>query len=165
MSETTLPYDATEPDHDVLDAAWLAAPRRRSRLRVGLLALLAVLLVFLGGIEVQKRWGAGTTSRPAVGGPGAAARAFTGFSSSGVSTPKGSVSTTPAVIGTLTRINGRTWIVTDLGGTAHTVELTASTTLTRAASRATRAIHTGSSVTVQGSAHGRTVTATAITLR
>ena len=46
----------------LLDEEWLAAPRRRSRLRVLLAAALAAALCFLGGVEVQQRYGTETTT-------------------------------------------------------------------------------------------------------
>lgn len=158
-----------QPDVDVLDVAWLAAPRRRSRLRSALVVVLAVLLVFLGGVEVQKRWG--TSSGSAVAGPSARsfpAGGFSGFptgSTTGSTTGATTGATAPAVIGRLTGIHGHTWTVQDLGGTSHRVLVTSATTVTRSLGRATGPIRPGSSVTVQGTTHGHTVTATAVTIR
>ncbi|MGC4113037.1 MAG: hypothetical protein QM747_21990 [Nocardioides sp.] len=168
----------TETEPDVLDEEWLAAPSRRSRARVGLLLLLAVLLVFLGGVEVQKRWGSDSTSgtgavpsgafrgAPTTSGSGTFGSPPTGASDSSDSSGAASTSsTTPAVIGKVTGIHGRTWTVQDLGGKDHTVTVTAETTLTRPLARATGPIRPGSSVTVLGTTHGKAVTATAITIR
>ncbi|HEX3932206.1 MAG TPA: hypothetical protein VHW64_16010 [Nocardioides sp.] len=143
-----------------LDAEWLGAPSRRSRFRIAVLAALAVLLVFLGGVEVQKRWGAAATSASAAS-PFAGSLPAGGFRSQ--TTPSGA--TTPAVIGKVTGIHGHTWTVRDLGGKDHTVTVTARTTLTRSVVRASGPIRTGSTVTVQGSTQGHTVVATAITIR
>jgi hypothetical protein len=178
MSHTTVPpspedqTDATE----VLDPEWLAAPARRSRSRTTLLAVLAVLLVFFGGVEVQKRWG---SSDGATGGalPGTLTRpqgvTFGGAPTQQGSSPGGADSTstssggttTPAVIGTLTRIRGHIWTVKDLGGTTHAVRVTSTTTLTRALDEATAPVATGSHVVVQGTAHGHAVTASAVIVR
>jgi hypothetical protein len=190
---TTMPTSppSTPPAHDdteILDAEWLAAPARRSRLRLGLIAVLTVLLVFLGGVLVQKHWGAdssGTTASGAPSGfPGGGTGSFPsgGFPSGGLpgggsgqsagSTGNdgttgsgGSTSATPAVIGTLTAVHGHTWTVKDLGGHAHTVKVTDATTVTRPLGVSSDPIHAGAGITVQGTTHGRTVTATAVTLR
>jgi hypothetical protein len=153
-------------DAQALDDQWLAAPSRRSRFRIAVLAALAVLLVFLGGVEVQKRWGTAATNPSAR----SAASPFGGSLPSGgfrsQTTPSGATTgATPAVIGKVTGIHGHTWTVQDLGGKDHTVTVTARTTLTRSVRRATGPIRTGSTVTVQGSTRGHTVVATAITVR
>lgn len=173
MSHTTHPV--AEPDTEILDVDWLAAPSRRSRFRVGMLAALAVLLVFLGGVEVQKRWGASDSSsvsgaRPTGGGSfpsGGLGGTFPSGSQNGSQTQTGTSggSSTPAVIGKLVRVHGHTWTVKDLGGKTHTVKVTGKTTLTRALAQATGPVRTGGNVTVQGATHGGTVTATAITIR
>lgn len=161
----------TEPvDADALDEAWLAAPRRRSRPRVAMVVALAVLLVFLGGVEVQKHWGA---SDAAAGGgrptglslPGGGSFPTGGLGGTQAQTGSNAATATPAVIGRVVGIHGHTWIVQDLGGTKHTVTLTDRTTLTRSLKEATGPVRTGSSVTVQGTTHGGTVAATAITVR
>jgi len=181
MSHTSIsssPHE-TETGAEFLDADWLAAPSRRSRFQVGALVVLAVLVVFLGGVEVQKRWGADSSSStsglptgsfPAGGSfPGGG---LGGLPTAGGGTPSGtqnggttSGATTPAVIGTLTRAKGDTWTVKDLGGKTHSVKVTAKTTVTRSLKQAAAPIRTGTSVTVQGTTHGDTVAATAITIR
>jgi hypothetical protein len=164
------PMTRTAPENDVLDVAWLAAPSHRSRFRIGLLVVLALLLVFLGGVQVQKRWGStdssATAGRPTGG--SFPAGGFSGFgptSGNATAQTRTGSATTPALIGKLTGIHGRTWTVQDLGGTTHTVRVTGTTTLTRSLTRATGPIRTGSSVTVQGTTHGKTVSATAVTIR
>jgi hypothetical protein len=156
-SEQDLETEALEPD-------WLAAPSRRSRSRMVLLVVLAVLLIFLGGVEAQKRWGAAASSSTSAG-PGVLP---TGGSFPGGGSPPSdpsSSATTPAVIGTLTRIHGHTWTVKDLGGKSHIVKVTGKATLTRPIADASSPIHPGSSVTVTGTTHGGTVVATAVTVR
>lgn len=164
---------------EILDADWLATPSRHSRFRIGAAVALAVLAVFLGGVEVQKHWGAGGSS-PTSGLPTGSfptGGAFPGgglggFPTGGSGTPSGkqdngttSGTTTPAVIGTLIRIHADTWTVKDLGGKSHSVKVTATTTLTRSLTRASAPIRTGTGVTVQGTTQGDTITATTITLR
>ena len=51
-------------DDPVLDEEWLAAPRRRSRLRLALAATLAAALCFLGGVLVQQQLGTASASSP-----------------------------------------------------------------------------------------------------
>jgi hypothetical protein len=158
----------SETATEILDDDWLAAPSRRSRSRIGLLAVLTLLVVFLGGVEVQKRWGAGdsaTADRPfgrSFSGGSLPSGSFTGLPTTGGGTTASSI---PAVIGTVTRIQGHTWTVRDLGGTSHAVQVTARTALTRSLGDATAPIRTGSDVTVQGTPHGRSLTATVITIR
>lgn len=179
MSHSSVSSSPTEAETEFVDSVWLAAPSRRSRFRVGAVALLAVLLVFLGGVEVQKRWGAdgssSTSGRPTGSFPTGGslpAGGLSGFPTGGSGAPSGTQSsgttsgtTTPAVIGTLTRIQGDTWTVRDLGGRTHTVTVTAKTTVTRSLTRAAAPIRTGSSVTVQGTPQGGRVVAAAITIR
>jgi hypothetical protein len=159
-----------DPETEVFEPDWLAAPTQRSRGRVVLLVTLAVLLVFLGGVEVQQRWGAAASS--STSGPRTFPPGGSGNVTSGSGTPtqsddgsSPSTSTTPAVIGTLIRIHGHTWTVKDLGGRTHTVEVDRKTTLTRPITDSSTPIRTGSSVTVTGTSHGRTVDATAVTVR
>jgi hypothetical protein len=174
MSHTSVSSSPTEAETEFLDADWLAAPSRRSRFRIGAVVVLALLLVFLGGVEVQKRWGAADSSStsglptgsfptggsfPATG-LGGLPTGGSGTQNSGTT----SGTTTPAVIGTLTRIKGHTWAVKDLGGKAHTVKVTAKTTVTRSLTQAATPIRTGTSVTVQGTTQGDQVAATAITI-
>jgi hypothetical protein len=164
-------------DTDVLDAEWLAAPARRSRSRVLLVSTLAVLVVFLAGVEVQKHWG--TSPGGAAGGAGPSVTGSgpvsfqgapgdggaTGTPGSGSSDTTGTAASAPAVIGKLTAVHRHTWRVEDLGGSTHVVHLTARTTLTRPVSEATRPVRTGSRVVVYGTTSGKSVTATAVTLR
>jgi hypothetical protein len=170
-SEQDLETEVLEPD-------WLAAPSRRSRSRAVLLVLLAVLLIFLGGVEVQKRWGAAgsASTSTGLGGlptggsfPSGGLGDITAGSGAPTQSDDGSDSpsaaTTPSVIGTLTRIHSHTWTVKDLGGKSHTVKVSGKTTLTRPITDVSAPIHTGSSVTVTGTTHGRTVVATAVTVR
>ena len=164
-----------DPGTEVLDPDWLAAPSHRSRGRVALLVCLAVLLVFLGGVEVQKRWGAadgeatsagpGGLTLPAGGTAPGGQGSFTSGSGTPTESEGDSTSATPAVIGTVTALQGKTWTVTDLGGKDHIVKVTARTLLTRPFAQASEPVRAGSKVTVVGSTHGRTVDATSVTVR
>jgi hypothetical protein len=147
----------------MLDAEWLAAPRRRSRLRAALLVLVVAGLVFLGGVEVQKAFGSGSTSAASSGFP---AGGFGGTAAGGSSTTSGAgTGGTPVVVGTVTVAAARSWTVKDLGGKTHTVHITASTTITRPLSTATAPISKGALVAVQGTTKGGRITASSITIR
>jgi hypothetical protein len=172
MSHTDPASDPTLPpgaESDELDAAWLAAPTRRSRGRIVLVTAFAVLVVFLGGVEVQKRWGptsspAANDARPAAFSGGALGTPPIGGSSTSGTSSTGGGASTPAVIGTLTAVHGRTWTVKDLGGTSHRVKVTTDTTLTRPLGEAWGRVRLGTAVVVEGTTHGHRVTATAITV-
>ncbi len=179
VSHTSTSSSPAEIETEFLDADWLATPSRRSRYRIGAAVVLAVLLVFLGGVEVQKRWGAAdsssTSGRPTGSLPGGGsfpAGGLSGFPTGGSGTTSGTTdsgatsgTTAPAVIGTLTLIKGHTWTVKDLGGKSHIVRVTAKTTVTRRLTHAAAPIRSGATVTVQGTTHGDTVAATAVSIR
>jgi hypothetical protein len=156
----------------MLDAEWLAAPRRRSRLRAALLVLVVAGLVFLGGVEVQKAFGSSSTSAGAssgfpVGGLGGAVPGgFGGTASAGSSTTSSAgTGGTPVLVGTVTVATAHSWTVKDLGGKTHTVHTTASTTITRPLSTTTAPISNGALVAVQGTTKGGRITASSITIR
>jgi hypothetical protein len=186
MSHTAAPVDPdqepgdAEPDQpelsEMLDAEWLVGPARRSRGRMALVAALTVLLVFLGGVEVQKRWGSASSGASAGGFPSGTFARPQGATSGGAPTQLGAAigstavggtsttgATTPAVIGTVTRIRAHTWTVKDLGGTSHVVKVTDTTTVTRPVKDLTAPVRSDAQVVVQGTTHGATVTATAVT--
>jgi len=170
MSYTATPD--VDPETEVVEPDWLAAPPHRSRGRIVLLVVLALLLVFLGGVEVEKRWGADDASSLSLPSRGSFPAGGLGNLGSGSDTPTqtsggtdGESNSTPAVIGTVTRIRGHVWTVRDLGGKAHTVKVTGKTTLTRPITDASTRLRTGSRVTVIGTTRGRTVVATAVTVR
>jgi hypothetical protein len=162
---------ATAIDND-LDDTWITETHRRSRVRWGLVGLLVAGLVFLGGVEVQQRWGAAATggsgapagmtgAMPGGGSfPGAAAGGTAGGASSSGASSSGSSGTSataaaPAVIGTVTAAQGTTWTVTDLGGTAHQVTVPAGLR-----------VKSGATVSITGEADASgVVTATAVTVR
>ena len=74
-NQVSEPVIASSPVADDWDDEWLAAPTRRSRWRSVLVLALAAALVFLAGVEVQKRFGT------ASGGSAALAGAPAGFPS------------------------------------------------------------------------------------
>ena len=175
--------DMHEPSEDIVDEPWLAAPSRRSRVRVVLVVLLLTLVLFVAGAQVQKRFGGESSASaasqpvsPVAGGqgfeglpgqsvPGAQGPRTSGSSSSASGDTGESSGSTPVLIGTVTATKARTWAVKDLGGHTHTVRLTSATTITRPADQAAEPVRVGSQVTVEGRKHGLTVTATALTIR
>ncbi|MXG91150.1 hypothetical protein [Nocardioides flavescens] len=159
----------TDPTDRPDDEAWLAEPPRRSRVRRLLVALLLASCVFCAGATVQQRWGSTTAALPAggatgaagamgrmgQGGPPGAASTDTESTGSASSTTTPSQDDAPAVIGTVTATDGTTWTVTDLGGTAHQVVVTADLR-----------VGAGTTVSVVGTTDAQgLVTATSVTVR
>lgn len=165
-----------------LDEEWLAAPHSRSRLSAALAAALILSLTFLGGVLVQKHWGAtgtGSTASPSglpggfpngaapsgfpqLGGAAPGGPASAGTSQSGSATTTGSTT----VIGTVISIHGTNWIVEDLGGKRHTITVPQETTVVREERSSTGTVNKGDTVTVAGTnAAGNSLNASRITLR
>ena len=155
---------------------WLAAPRRRSRLRLGLSALLAASLCFLGGALVQKHLGAEPAASAA--GPGSLPGAGTfpgGVSFEGAPPGTGS-SAGPvqadqddeerdAVVGTVVSIDGDTWVVEDLGGERHEVRVTDDAHLVRETGLTPDEVAVGDRVDITGTTADDQLTAGDVTLR
>lgn len=177
---TTEELDAGPHDGagDVLDDEWLGAAPRRSRARVVLLGALVVAAAFLGGVEVQRHFGAASDSASATAGglPAGlpdgfpAGGAFPGATTGGATTGAGEGGTgssaTSQVIGTLVAVHGDTWTVKDLGGTKHQVTVDGETRILREQQVDPADVPTGTTVDVSGAAGSSgEVTATTITLR
>jgi hypothetical protein len=168
MSPT--PDTTTDP---FLDEQWLATTGPRSRWRIGLLAALAVTLVFLGGAQVQKHFGAAsTTGAPSGQGFPTGQGIPSGFPQLGggstqpSSAPSGTGQQSASLIGTVTRAHGDTLEVKDFGGKTHTIRIGARTSITRLAKLSAGDITRGSTVVVErgpGSSTNRAVTS--ITVR
>lgn len=144
-----------------------AAPRRwwnRGTLALGLLTL--VLAGFLGGLQVQKHFGATTSSAQSgmpTGFPGGGAGAF-----GGRGMPSGAPQTGSAAAagtnGTVKLVDGTTIYVQTADGTVVTVKTGDSTDIKIATEGTLKDVKAGDSVTVQGAADAEgTVTATAVT--
>jgi len=138
-------------------------PRPRGRLLRPLplpLALIALIIAaagFLGGIEAQKgsEGGSGAAAGPGGGGlPNFAALKET----AGATTGGASASTN----GTVTSVEGHTIYVKESDGTTVAVKVGDGATVTRDSNVATKKIHPGDTVVVQGSKKGSTVTASSI---
>jgi hypothetical protein len=172
--------DTSVSDDTMLDEAWLAAPRHRSRLRLGLATLLAASLCFLGGALVQKHFGAeasGTAAGPA-GMPTGASGFPEGFPGAGGQLPGGATGgtgdtggttetedDTGAVVGTVVSIDGDVWTVEDLGGERHKVRVTDDSDLVRETPLTPDQVAVGDLVDVSGTTADGQLTAEDVTLR
>jgi hypothetical protein len=177
------------------DAAWLAEPPKRSRLRLVLAVALLAALVFFGGVQVQKRYGvAGSATSPTAtggfpsgftpggggfpqrgGGQSSTGQSSTGQSSTGQSstgqssTGAGSGSTTTdsaAVIGTLVSVEDGVWTVKDLGGKTHQITVGDEVKIVRETTLTADQVAAGATVDISGTTDDQgQVTATTITVR
>jgi hypothetical protein len=167
-------------DDQVLDDEWLAAPRRRSRVRLVLAGVLAASVCFLGGALTQKHFGADQGSRASpVGGAGLPAgppegfpQGAGGFPGTGGSpgqqesaAPSDQPDSADAVIGNVVEIRGNTWLVEDLGGERHQVTVTDDTDITREESLTASQVTKGDTVNITGSSTGGRLAADHVTLR
>lgn len=157
-NQVSEPVTASSPVADDWDDEWLAAPARRSRWRSVLVLTLAASLVFLAGVEVQKRFGT------ASGGSSALAGAPAGFPSgmpagglpSGMAAPGSDASGDPGagaetrteVIGTVIAKHGDVWVVKDLGGTKHRITVTEDTRFVRQSSLSASDVGAGATVDI-----------------
>jgi hypothetical protein len=137
------------------DAAWpVGAQQRRLRLRP-LTALLSIALIgvagIYGGAELEKRHG--TTASGST--PTGASRAAGGFTPPGGSTARGTS-------GTVTEVTPKLLYLTTSAGTLVKVKLTAKTTFTRTAAKATGGLAIGDTATVIGATANGTVTASSV---
>lgn len=162
-------------DDTMLGEEWLAAPRKRSRLRLVMIAGLMASVCFLGGALAQKHLGrdevaaSGPAAFPAglpdgfsgAGGfPGAAPQG-TGTSS----TESDTEADPDQVIGTVVEKNDGVWVVEDLGGKRHEVTVTKDTSVVREARLTPAKVTSGDRVQITGVARGDRLQAADITLR
>jgi hypothetical protein len=161
------------PDDGLAAELAAAAPRRwwnRGTLVLGACALL--LGGFLGGAQVQQRWGTApaTSNRPA-GFTGPNGAAFPGFAGGarGTGAPGGAAPTAPAAAagttGTVKLVDGSTLYVQTADGTVVTVRTSGKTTVQTASKGALKDLKAGQAVSVQGAADpgDGSVTATSVT--
>lgn len=171
-----LPMPSGEPGHtpgydgDLAAALATAAPRRwHNKTTLVLAALLFLVGGLLGGIEVQKRWGAtadgakNRTDLPAGRGSGrfpGAAGPPTGAGPGG-DTPSAAAA---GATGTVKLVDGATVYVQTADGSVVTVRTNAETTVRASQRSALTDLKAGDAVTVQGAADAEgTVTATTVT--
>lgn len=165
-NQVSEPVTASSPAADDWDDEWLAAPTRRSRWRSVLVLALAASLVFLAGVEVQKRFGTASGDSSALGGlpagfpsgmpsggfpsgmaaPGGDTGADTG-SDSGSGSGAGAETRTE-VIGTVIAKHGDVWVVKDLGGTKHRITVTEDTRFVRQSSLSASDVAAGATVDI-----------------
>lgn len=167
----------TIDDDTMLDEEWLAAPRKRSRLRLVMVAGLIVSVCFLGGALAQKHLGGddAAASGPAgfpAGMPegfGGAAGGLPGAAPQGTGTssaePVSEAGSDDQVIGTVIEKNGDVWVVEDLGGKRHEVTVAEDTQVVRESRLTPSKVKTGDRVQISGATRGGRLRAADITLR
>jgi hypothetical protein len=117
---------------------------------------------FGGGAEGGFGGAAGGTTGGTTGGTGTQGGQGTGTGSTGST----GTSATPVVVGTVTKVSGRTLSVKNFGGKTITVKVPKGTTITSSSDSALSGLAKGASVSVAGStASDGTVTATSITAK
>ncbi|MFC5924407.1 hypothetical protein [Micromonospora vulcania] len=170
------------PERDLTAALAAAAPRRWwNRATPVLGALVLVLAGFLGGVQVQQRWGepSSTAGSGRAGFPGGFPTAFPGgagrgqnggtgqnggASQNGGTAATGGASAPGTTSGKVKLVDGGTLYLETTDGTVITVRTTDDTAVRTAKASTLTALKAGQSVTVQGgSATDGTVTATTVT--
>ena len=161
----------TVTDDPMLDDEWLAAPAKRSRLRGVLVVALAASMCFLGGALVQKELGTASTSAAATpsGFPGGQLPEGLpeGLAQGGL---PGDVATTTdddttSVIGKVVEVRGDVWVVEDLGGTRHEVQVGDDTDVVREKRLKPSQVKVGDPVDVTGTDSDGRLQADEVTLR
>lgn len=164
---------------EFLDDEWLSAPRRRSRLRPALALALAAALFFLGGVLVQKHFGAeepaAASAFPTGAGdlPAGMPQGMEGMPDGAVPQgtesepdPESSNEESQSVIGKLIRRQGSTWIVEDLGGTRYRIAVADDAEVVRELQIDAEDIKPGDTVSVTGDkGQGNALTATEVIVR
>lgn len=171
MTPTQSPADQKESEmsrtlnDDVLADAWLAEPRTRSKWRRVLLVSLALSVVFLGGVEVQKQFGTEPAAAGRAGGQANRAGGFAGGGPGAAGAGAGTADSATAVIGTVVAIDGDVWTVEDLGGTEHKITV-ASARVNREERIEAAAVEVGATVDITGAEdEDGELTASAVTVR
>ena len=174
---TATEHEAGSTDTFLDDEDYLPQERRGpGRLTIALVAALVLAVGVLGGVWVQKSLGTTPTAAafgarqglgPGAGTGGTGTREYggagAGTGGAGAGTGGAATAATPAVVGTVTSAGKRSLVVTDLGGTKHTVTLSATTTVTT--TYAHGALEAGDTVAVAGTAGtDGSVAATGITV-
>lgn len=167
-------------DDTMLDEEWLAAPRKRSRLRLVMVASLIASVCFLGGALAQKHLGADEAAASGLGGlPAGVPEGFGdgGFPAGGFpetapqgtgtasAEAEGGADSEDQVIATVIRKKGDVWVVEDLGGTRHEVTVADDTEVVREVELTPAKVKAGDRVQITGAASGDELRATDITVR
>jgi hypothetical protein len=150
MTTTAVHPDAPTAVHEGLAGELLARRRKKLPAITAALALaVAVAGGVVGGVEVQKHWGA-STSAAATGRPAGFA-GFAGRFGGGGGATAGGAAGAPAATGTVTLIKGSTLYVTDASGNTVLVHTTATSKVDKTVAGTIKTVHPGDSVTVTGS--------------
>ena len=159
-------------DDPMLDDEWLAAPKKRSRLRTLLVVALAAAVCFLGGALVQKHYGTASTSA-ADAGPGGFAGGqlpeglAEGLAQGGLPADVGTATDddSQSVIGEVVEVRGDVWIVEDLGGNRHEIQVGDATDVVRESSIKPSQVKVGDPVDITGTDNDGRLQADEVTLR
>ena len=157
---------ADERDDGLAGELARAAPRRwwnRGTLVLGAVALL--LGGFLGGLQVQKHYGTGTTEATGRAGAGARPGGFPGAGSFGGGAPTAAATAAAGpTTGKVKLVNGTTIYVETADGEVVTVRTGGDTSVLSATKGKLKDVKAGDTVSVQGTADAEgTVTATTVT--
>ncbi len=164
-------------DDPMLDEEWLAAPVKRSRLRVALAVVLVVALCFLAGAMVQKHFGVGSAVESATGPGGFAGGQLPaglpegGFpggapgASEGAADNSAGADGAKSVIGKVVEVRGEVWIVEDLGGRRHRIKVGDDTDIVREARIDVSGVKVGDPVDVSGTTSNGRLQAIEVILR
>ena len=181
------PQPGADSDESFLDDEDFLPQEHRGpgRLTVVLVSVLVLAMGALGGIWIQKQFGTESAATGALAGaqgfPGGRPQGLpSGQRPGGQETPGGNPSgqqggpdstggsgeaDAPAVVGTVTSVKEKAnnLVVTDLGGHAHQVRISSTTTLTMPYAHG--GLKAGDTVSIVGTVAGEIVTASAITIR
>lgn len=158
-------------DDPMLDDEWLAAPAKRSRARLVLVVALAAALCFLGGALVQKHYGTSSTSSAAAGPGGFPGGQLPeglpeGFAQGGLPADAGTTEDdSQSVIGEVVEVRGNVWIVEDLGGKRHEIQVGDETDVVRETSIKPSQVKVGDPVDITGTDNDGRLQADEVTLR
>ena len=178
MHAMTGPPDATAPvDNELLTQILARRRRRLPVLTMALLAVLVVALAFAVGAEVQKHYGKSAASTAGGGAAAAFGRVrgaggaafgggtFAGAGRGGAAGAGGFGAAPSGTSGTVTLIKGSTLYVTDSSGNTALVKTSASSRVTKTVTSSVKTISPGSVVTVVGpQAKDGSYTATSISV-
>lgn len=166
----------TIDDDTMLDEEWLAAPRKRSRPRLVMVAGLIASVCFLGGALAQKHLGGEDAAASAPAGFPAGMPEGFGGAAGGLpgGAPQGNGSSpiepeseagSEQVIGTVVEKNADVWVIEDLGGKRHEVTVAKDTHVVRETRLTPSKVKAGDRVQISGAARGGRLRAADITLR
>jgi hypothetical protein len=150
MTTTAVHPDTPTAAREGIAAELLARRRKKLPAITAALALaVAVAAGVVGGVEVQKHWGASTASATP-----ARAAGFAGFAGRGGGGAAGGFGGGAAgatgTTGTVTLIKGSTLYVTDASGNTVLVHTTAGSAVQKTVTATIKTVHPGDSVTVTG---------------